>query len=876
MNASLSRSQRVIEIVRLLHSVRKRDITQDDVDQLKALINTPDTRINRANFVQVAKLCIVNGQRNVKGCRMITNGVNDLPDSVLGFILNKPIAFFEDYPPYENATPSMSIACLRKTNAAYHCLNSSQKVAFQIIHKQISDSFRLDTASCVPESLDGKYTPPKIHSIEDSFFGVLNSRSGTGKSTIMGVMACSLLTPIMFVVYSNALKDDAATLHTNINARTTCNFIMHTLGLSYNQAKCIFNAPQSKTICSIFYDLLKLLKTFKMVPCNDGDFAIPYLIVFDEYTVMQPLMIIFLHMLSRQYKLNILMVGDANQQKAIRTSVYHKMNNMHLLKELASFDLMLTKQMRITDADYLKIIQTIELHLDEKHDNIRMDFHEKYTLYSLLYRHFHINECQTAMFLTATHRKMKDRIHRCFKESVKEGRTIVKAEYCRRKAGGSFEAVALPQNYKFAPLLVLIQGYSYIKYSETSKCEDVVQFVRKVSPTLIEVVNSSGRLEHLQRIAVNAYNTIDDLRVWLTSQGARYQYPLRFFTNTYYSAQGLTLDKCDMELDLDDTTMNAVYVGLTRIREGFRLKRLHTNDLCSLVYTHVKNDEYYYKVPEVPNLCEKYKITTDDLNQRIISVNSVLAYLYKTVTFPVVTPEAFRVSKGRCVRVLRTTYKEYVDSLQTNTSPLLDCYKHIKDSVNFNGLTSKSRRELHDTIQCPCTFKEEPQDRLDEKAKTDPDEVVCYDDEGNECILQYVKSTAQKEPLKAGSKRKVSGKGVVNKMDLELELELASTVEPEPEQHSASTAQPEEYGTGANFKSAEFVMFDSASSSDSDSQPESKRCKLEELQQVSTECVASNIPVGVDRVCVGGTDSDLTDSDVEVLDSVALDFEKEF
>lgn len=727
-----SRSARVIETVRLLHSVRRNKhpnaITEEDVSRLSELIGG-SASVTVDNFVNIARVFIKSCNRtsgNVsRGCRMIVgNTEEDLYDSVLEFILAKPIDFFADYPLYENVTPSMSTHALRKSNAAFQCLNSSQRVAFQIIHKQISDSFKVEPCASSPQQQQcsdecdqfrmlAPASSQAVHSIATPFFGVLNSRSGTGKSTLMGALACSLLTPILFVVYSNALKENAASLHANITARTTCTFIMHTLNLTYNKAKCVFNSPQSQTMCEIFRDLYKLLTNFKLIQCNEDDFAVPYLLVFDEYTVMQPLMIVFLHMLSQHYNLNILMVGDANQQKAIRASVYHRMNNMHLLSELATFNIRLTKQMRITDQEYLSIIQIIESHLDEKNDNIRMDFHEKFLLYSLLAVNFHTPECTTAMYLTSTHKRMKDRIYRCYLRSVEEGRAIVKAQYCNKKGPAGFEAVALPADYKYAPLLLLIQGYPYVKYSETSKCEDVVHFRRKVSDTVIEVLNATtNKIEHLQRIAINQYNTIDELRAWLTPRGARFQYPLRFFANTYYSAQGLTLDKCDIELDLDDTTMNAVYVGLTRLRERHRLKRLHTGELYSLAYTAVKNDEYYYKVPEMANvnLCQKYKIYPKTDNDRMMAVHAILAHTYKNVTFASVTPEVFRTAKGRCVRVEREKFKAFIDSANHTTSPLLECYKNIKNVRNLFEIASWSKRKMHDTIKCSCEFKEDPED----------------------------------------------------------------------------------------------------------------------------------------------------------------------
>ena len=74
------------------------------------------------------------------------------------------------------------------------------------------------------------------------------------------------------------------------------------------------------------------------------------------------------------------------------------------------------------------------------------------------------------------------------------------------------------------------------------------------------------------------------------------QFPLSpLYISTYHNAQGLTLN-CNIELDLQYTTCESIYVGLSRIQTGAQLKRIHVSDqqLVDLEQTATFNDEYIY------------------------------------------------------------------------------------------------------------------------------------------------------------------------------------------------------------------------------------------------------------------------------------------
>lgn len=688
----MSRSKTIIEIVKLVNSLDSDKVVgQPEIDKLTELINDPSTSITTESFHMVARHFIINGLRSNRGCRMIlTPDQFKIYGSTLNFILNKPVSFFEDYEPFENILPSMSHFASRKINAAYECLNNSQKVAFTRLHKSITDSLAVNDVGSSASSSASQ----RVYPIKEPFFGVINSRSGTGKSTIMGVMGCSLLTPMLFVVYSTALKEAAANLHPNINAMTTCSFNMKCLNKSFVQAKNLFDQSQNRSLCNIFTRLFRLVQLFKL-PVLEDDNSVPYLIVVDEMTTLSPYMIIYLHLVGRHCKLNFLMVGDANQQKAIRTTVYHRMHNMFLLKSLVNFDMLLSKQMRIDDTEYLKIINEIELYLDENSDNVKMEFNHKFKLYSLLTRHFHMNECPTAMFIASTHATSKARILRCVKRVPRSD--VLKSEYCKKVPKGPYISVMLNSNYKFPPILVLIKGYQYIRYGEKSKNEEVVTFVDRVDEDTLLIRNSANELEKITRISCTTQNTIEELLHWLDQAKARYQFPLRFFTSTYYSAQGLTLDKCDLELDFDDTTMNAAYVGLTRIRHGSRLKRLHTRDVLSLALTMAMNDEYYYKLPENIEL-PVFVGSLDD------SIRQLHRYLYenlRSAKFATVECATFKSGRGRYMKVDRAKYEYFVKSNQTEKSQLIESYDCIKN-MDTKTLFEMTPQTLHDHINCTC------------------------------------------------------------------------------------------------------------------------------------------------------------------------------
>lgn len=688
------------KIINLLKLYYNPDATVDDYERMGSKLRIPN--LSKPLIPYIIKMDISNdAYSRIKQIYtpLTYNGVLD-------FIMKKPFSYFaEDFNPLPIQLPSISEIASKKTNAALEQLNANQRSVIFKLHKMISDS------------LDSK------NFIVRPFFATLNARSGTGKSTTISVLACSLLTQLFFVVYSNYLCNYMRASCTNIITFTTCGFIMKTLGVKYYDAIRMFNVSKSTSLCVYFQRMINYMETFSLRRLSSNSLKTPYLFVFDEYSISAPMFLIFIHMLSRKFNLNVLMVGDANQQKPINRSVYHKTNNYHLLERLSDSMITLNEQMRMTSKQYIDIISKIEERLDSYMDNVRMSFDQKYLLYTLLRSHFHMKENYRALYLANIHKKLKQRIEECYKYAITKKIKIDKLLYTDKN--GRF--VHLPSKDKYPPILLLIEGFKYIRYTNDSKFVDIVTYNKVLSKDKILVTDSCNTKIVLERVPITTSNTGDECYEWLTSNGARSQFPLRFSTSTYYSAQGVTWGH-PIELDIDDASLNSVYVGLTRIRDANNLCKLHTKDLYDLHFTYIKNDDFFYKTP--PSLHTKpcHQLVADGENMKI----------------QIVEPKEFERTK-MFAKVCKSEFEEYIRNSTPKESILLNKYKMLLDYTDAHkGSYPDDLLSIHNTLKCDCdiieTQKEEDLNNLRTKSKKRKLDVVEESRHKNLDALVFKKS----------------------------------------------------------------------------------------------------------------------------------------
>jgi len=136
-------------------------------------------------------------------------------------------------------------------------------------------------------------------------------------------------------------------------------------------------------------------------------------------------------------------------------------------------------------------------------------------------------------------------------------------------------------------------------------CDSEFIQTRKLPRFLIMEEVANGKKHIIERKRINDTFIHADLMKWLQTQSIGiltnnkiYQFPLMTNTLTYYAAQGLTLDVDVLDLNIDCTTLNSLYVGFTRIRKSEQLNSLVTDELISLVITKYFNSRFVYRLSE--------------------------------------------------------------------------------------------------------------------------------------------------------------------------------------------------------------------------------------------------------------------------------------
>ncbi|OWR47370.1 hypothetical protein KGM_205756 [Danaus plexippus plexippus] len=639
----------------------------------------------------------------------IHNGcINSMPNSFpptknftnkLEFIMNKPLSFFDSFPDFKNLMSSMSREHSKKINQCFLCLNRNQQLLFLDIHRKITDSMDEDGI------------------VRNPFFMLLNSRSGTGKSTLISVVAASMCSKLHIMVYSNNLRNVLSSLHPNIVAMTNCKFIMEFLGLSYYKAISFFTPSADKSLCYIYRMILKSVTMFRFPKnyivsssCSSGSGGgggysacrnierETHLFVFDEVTLLSPFFVMFLKFISEYKKINILMVGDANQQKTIRVSKFHKMNNLSLLDELVDCSLKLNIQMRTDDKVFMEKIAVIETELDKYKDNIKINYAHKLMLFELFEEQFLAKEDFKTLYFASKHQKCKDRVIRMYLHAKSEKLKYYIVAYKNNQR----QDVMLPKS-KFMSCLILVEKYPYIKYNEYVKNENIVEFQHCDDKCETAVVRTDdNRIEQLKRIKITNKNTIDDHLCWLREYDATHQFPLKPNVCTFYSCQGLTIKTTNTEVDIDDATLNAVYVGITRVRRLSQLKKMHTRDLLSLIYTKLKNDEFYYKLTDDDANAIYLDAGYEDASKCNASLNKYKIQTNYKIQFQRVSPKYFDVVRDKSVLVSRRGYDDYYKSnFLYEQSQIIESYKYLINE-NIHDLIRMKVKDIHNIIKCTC------------------------------------------------------------------------------------------------------------------------------------------------------------------------------
>ena len=405
-------------------------------------------------------------------------------------------------------------------------------------------------------------------------FVTIDAPPGSGKTHSLCALVNTIWTKYRiktcFTVFSNTC---VAPIRTRVpEAFTCCKFLMKSLSMSFDSIKILFD--EASTVEQMFCKIYKLAFN-----CDVSSWDI---IILDEYTTISPWLIVFLFFVGKIHKKMIIFAGDKNQQASVSKSQYLKGNNAQLL-DLFAPSIELNAQYRITDPAYLDFINDLKLTINGC-KNSKLNFHQLYKMFCHLRATF-LTKAQVNIFIAPYHTALRQRM-----TELGTGGTWV--PFVIQRTG---EQVLLPEHEKFHSALLLKIGLPYL-YCDGDKIRHVVTLV-SVSGECV-YVQFQGTVHTLRRVPLIPW--VDEEHLWITSQvtGVVVQFPIRPMCVTYYAVQGLTLDTAHkIDLALDGATINAVYVGLSRVATAKQINSMKTKQLFNLMITAHCNDEYYYHYP---------------------------------------------------------------------------------------------------------------------------------------------------------------------------------------------------------------------------------------------------------------------------------------
>ncbi|UVT30863.1 helicase-2a [Penaeus vannamei nudivirus] len=446
---------------------------------------------------------------------------------------------------------------LVKTRVVFNSLNAEQQQVFLDIYQQLSN----------PEgSLLCIDAPP-----------------GTGKTFLLSCILTTCKLHSTYIVYTNNLRDVMGALFFNGISTNCCKFLMSSFNINFYKA---INYWNSKNL-TVEEKCKEVEDTVKSMTFGSS------LYILDEDSVVSPMFIYFMFCLQKYHHKHIIFVGDKFQQVSINASKHHNRVNFDFINLICKTYTLKTKVRQQEDPQFVERIEKFVSLFKESGPN-NIDFTIKYTIYQLFRAKFYTKEAFDTMYFAQFHTLIKSRHDRYEASLIKAGTPYTKA-YMYGKDRKPRDALTLR---KFSNCLLLVENALYI-YTPNPTASFMVRLL-SVGKNKLEVENLDlGNIKQtIYRTPLCASFIPDQMILMLRDLGYKtlYQFPLKELSSTYHAAQGLTIANTKIELNLDCSSLNSFYVGITRIKRLDQLIKIHTADLLNLAYTEKMNDGYYYKI----------------------------------------------------------------------------------------------------------------------------------------------------------------------------------------------------------------------------------------------------------------------------------------
>ncbi len=430
---------------------------------------------------------------------------------------------------------------------------------------------------------------------EDGSLTCIDAPPGTGKTFLISCLLTTYKNKSTYLVYTNKLKELMSRLYFNGRSENCCKFLMSMLDINYFKAKNLWNLKE--------HTLEEKCKEIEMLAEKtkpDSD-----LYILDEDSVVSPFFIFFMYCLYKIKKVHVVFIGDKFQQISINASKYHNRVNFDLIQHFSKVYTLHTKVRQMNDAKFIERLDKF-VNMFEVGCTNKMTFDKKYIIYNMFEDNFHMKENFDAMYFAQYHVELKKRNGR-YENYLKEKNIPYTKAYFHTSKNVVMDKLNLR---KFNTHINLIIGNFYVFAPDRTRT--FIVRLLEIGNNNLKVMNMDLDREQIVRRKVLSPSFVSEqllTHLQNLGHGGLVQYPLKPMISTYHAAQGLTIQQTLIELNLDCSTLNSFYVGITRIRSLTQLSKIHTTELFNLFYTKRQNDEYYYRVVNFPESIDKLEFS---------------------------------------------------------------------------------------------------------------------------------------------------------------------------------------------------------------------------------------------------------------------------
>ncbi|UBZ25574.1 helicase 2 [Crangon crangon nudivirus] len=502
-----------------------------------------------------------------------------------------------------------------KIYIAYHSLSPEQRTVFLDLHR----SFQSTTGS----------------------INCIDAGPGTGKTFMVCCLALTSTLDIRYLVYTRKLAQRMMNV-IPLTASTCCKFIMGTMKINYMKSKYIWSTFNSETE-STLTAAEKCRQIMKWVMDIDTTLITQDVLILDEDSVVSPWFLLYLYCISRYYNKHIIFIGDRYQQNSINKTIHHNGSNYAIIYQMVEGKVnnLVYRIRQQKDQEFQAVLHTIYGMFEGSHNTMTeypMKFNAKLCIYRLLQPHFNMREDFNATFMSQYHMNIKKRMLR-YEQHLKTNTIKYNRIYIMRKISkiASQPVTITEPNCKFLPYIIMVKNEEYVYVASDNK-EYVVIFKGFISTSQMVIqIPELGQTLSIVRQPLTSAIVHEEYMTWLRGHNITscMQFPIRMKTMTYHAAQGNTISLGKIELDLDTSSLNSFYVGITRILERAQIGRIHTEELLSLALTHKLNDAYYYRCATTVSLRLPFQtiVNPDAFNRRVITQNiKILRSVYDVKT----------------------------------------------------------------------------------------------------------------------------------------------------------------------------------------------------------------------------------------------------